>query len=126
MHFSPPLSPVYDSLHAFLLQVLPFGISRLGSSSSDSGGGGGFVAVGSGATTGPRGFSDRGVIGFTVGAGLSVTSCPPGFFSMVGGISVVECLPVVQGGMERNSSNVRTRGLQHFQPVLYIVNQYQW
>ena len=30
--------------------------------------------------------------------------------------STVECLPVVQGGMERNSSNVRTRGLQHFQP----------
>lgn len=31
--------------------------------------------------------------------------------------SVVECLPVVQGGIERNSSNVRTRGLQHFQPM---------
>ena len=30
--------------------------------------------------------------------------------------SVVECLPFVQGGIERNSSNVRTRGLQHFQP----------
>lgn len=30
--------------------------------------------------------------------------------------SVVECLPVVQGGIERNSSNVKTRGLQHFQP----------
>ena len=26
------------------------------------------------------------------------------------------CLPVVQGGIERNSSKVRTRGLQHFQP----------
>jgi hypothetical protein len=30
---------------------------------------------------------------------------------------VVECLPVVQGGIDRNSSKVRTRGLQHFQPV---------
>jgi hypothetical protein len=29
----------------------------------------------------------------------------------------VECLPVVQGGIARNSSKVRTRGLQHFQPV---------
>src|ERR1700722_2848232 len=38
-------------------------------------------------------------------------------FSRTGGRSVVECLPVVQGGMDRNSSNVRTRGLQHFQPV---------
>jgi hypothetical protein len=28
----------------------------------------------------------------------------------------VLCLPVVHGGMERNSSKVRTRGLQHFQP----------
>jgi len=41
----------------------------------------------------------------------------PCFFSTSGGISVVLCLPVVQGGMERNSSNVKTRGLQHFQPV---------
>lgn len=31
--------------------------------------------------------------------------------------SIVECLPLVQGGIVRNSSNVRTRGLQHFQPA---------
>ena len=31
--------------------------------------------------------------------------------------STVECLPVVHGGMARNSSNVKTLGLQHFQPV---------
>ena len=30
--------------------------------------------------------------------------------------SIVECLPMVQGGIERNSSNVKTRGLQHFHP----------
>ena len=30
--------------------------------------------------------------------------------------AVEECLPVVQGGMVRNSSKVRTRGLQHCQP----------
>jgi len=29
----------------------------------------------------------------------------------------VECLPVVHGGMARNSSKVRTRGLQHFHPI---------
>jgi hypothetical protein len=31
--------------------------------------------------------------------------------------AVVEWRPVVQGGMVRNSSKVRTRGLQHCQPV---------
>lgn len=31
--------------------------------------------------------------------------------------STVECLPVVHGGMARNSSKVKTRGLQHFQPM---------
>lgn len=30
--------------------------------------------------------------------------------------SVVECLPIVHGGIDRNSSNVKTRGLQHLQP----------
>ena len=35
--------------------------------------------------------------------------------------STVECLPVVQGGMERNSSNVSTRGLQHFHPKIVEV-----
>ena len=30
--------------------------------------------------------------------------------------STAECFPVVHGGIERNSSKVRTRGLQHFQP----------
>ena len=34
--------------------------------------------------------------------------------------SVVECLPVVQGGIVRNSSKVRTRVLQHFQPNMYV------
>lgn len=31
--------------------------------------------------------------------------------------SIVECFPVVHGGIWRNSSNVRNRGLQHFQPA---------
>lgn len=33
------------------------------------------------------------------------------------GSSSVECLPIVQGGIDKNSSKVRTRGLQHFHPV---------
>lgn len=30
--------------------------------------------------------------------------------------STLECTPVVHGGMAKNSSNVKTRGLQHFHP----------
>ena len=30
---------------------------------------------------------------------------------------MVECLPVVQGGIDKNSSNVKNRGLQHFHPA---------
>lgn len=37
--------------------------------------------------------------------------------------STVECLPVVHGGMARNSSKVKTRGLQHFQPEKLAVSR---
>jgi hypothetical protein len=37
--------------------------------------------------------------------------------------STVECLPVVHGGMLRNSSKVKTRGLQHFQPEKLAVSR---
>ena len=40
-----------------------------------------------------------------------------GLCSDAGLSSTVECIPVVHGGMERNSSKVRTRALQHFHPV---------
>lgn len=103
---------------------MPAGIEASGSSDSSGGGSGfgvldgvgccgaesavaaesGFVVVGNGAKTGTAADEDVGVssgAGFGAGAGVS---------------STVECLPVVQGGMARNSSNVRTRGLQHFQP----------
>jgi len=63
---------------------------------------------------GPREASAAGVIGLEIEVSSEASAC---FFSIVGGRSVVECLPVVQGGMERNSSKVRTRGLQHFQPA---------
>ncbi len=110
---------------------MPFGISKLGSSSSDSGGGGGGVAVCCGANIGPREASGVGVAGLEETGVVSTAS--PCFFSMVGGRSVAECLPVVHGGMERNSSKVRTRGLQHFHPnerlsqhkkVLVITNNF--
>lgn len=41
------------------------------------------------------------------------------FFSISGGKSVVLCFPSVQGGISRNSSKVKTLGLQHFQPSMY-------
>jgi len=41
-----------------------------------------------------------------------------GLGSGAGVSSTVLCLPVVQGGISMNSSKVRTRGLQHFQPAL--------
>lgn len=49
-------------------------------------------------------------VGVTLGSGFGGSG--------VGVSSMVECFPVVQGGIERNSSKVRTRGLQHFQPVM--------
>ena len=78
------------------------------------------MEVGCGAEIGAREASGVGVTGFETGIAASEASgC---FFSRLGGMSVVECLPVVQGGMERNSSKVRTRGLQHFQPDTSLVS----
>lgn len=52
---------------------------------------------------------------FAVGTGGASPSTS-GVGSGNGVSSTVECFPVVHGGIERNSSKVRTRGLQHFQP----------
>lgn len=119
MHFSPSLLPVYDCPHAFRLQVLPCGISKLESSSSDSGGGGGGVAVACGADIGAREAS--GVASDDLEIAMAASELSVCFFSIVGGISVVECLPMVQGGIARNSSKVKTRGLQHFHPDIILV-----
>ena len=116
MHFSPSLLPVYDCPHAFRLQILPCGISKLGSSSSDSGGGGGGVGIACGGAIGALDASSVDVVGF--GTAVAASDASTCFFSIVGGMSVVECLPVVQGGIARNSSKVRTRGLQHFHPKI--------
>lgn len=68
-----------------------------------------------GAETGARDTSGAGVEGL-LGTGVAASEGSTAFFSRVGGMSVVECLPVVHGGMFMNSSKVRKRGLQHFQP----------
>lgn len=53
-------------------------------------------------------------MGFSRGASSSI------FVSFLAGFgvsSIVECLPVVHGGISRNSSKVKTRGLQQSQPT---------
>lgn len=60
--------------------------------------------------------------GFGVGTVSSVGWLCEEFGSGAGVSSIVECLPVVQGGMERNSSKVKTRGLQHSQPVKHVLS----
>lgn len=72
------------------------------------------MALACGTATGAREASGAGVGVLETSVAASEGSVC--FFSRVGGMSVVECLPVVQGVMERNSSKVKTRGLQHFQP----------
>ena len=97
------------------------GISNEGSSVSDSGGGGG----GEGARDCGR--LGRVVvaplmleIGFIFGAGADSGSVSASLGGGAGVSSIVECLPVVQGGIVRNSSKVKTRGLQHFQPRTHL------
>lgn len=92
------------------------GIEIEGSSESGSGAGADAVlGVGRAAAA-----EDIGIV--ALGASFSVTRFANAALSIslgasFGVSSTVECLPVVQGGMVRNSSKVRTRGLQHFQPV---------
>ena len=89
-------------------------MSASGSSESSGGGSGFGVAVGIGccATAG------LGLMGLVTGTGASSGA---GFcvdvFVGEGVSSTVECLPVVHGGIARNSSKVRTRGLQHIHPA---------
>lgn len=61
------------------------------------------------------------------GAGEAAATCcsrtdeaSDSFSGSAGVSSTVECLPVVHGGMVRNSSKVRTRVLQHFQPADHL------
>jgi hypothetical protein len=119
------LEPLYVSLQPRRLHVAPCGIVADGSSDSESGGGAG-EREGVGVASGARdldGSSDESEpfveteTGFG-GAGIGKASSEGACFGAGTGVSsTVECLPVVHGGISRNSSNVRTRGLQHFQPT---------
>lgn len=100
-------------------QVVFGGTGIEGSSESDSGGARDGAAGGAGWDV--RGAGDFWMlllvaIGFG-GGGTSFGFSGSGGGSGLGVSSTVECFPVVQGGIERNSSNVKNRGLQHFQPV---------
>jgi hypothetical protein len=108
------------------LHVAPGGIEADGSSESESGGGAG-DREGVGAATGISGLDGSSVesapfvetaIGFG-GAGAGRLSFKGADWG-TGVSSTVECLPVVHGGISRNSSKVRTRGLQHFQPAVQV------
>lgn len=112
MHFSSSraVDPVYVAPHPFRRHVALAGISRSGSSESGSGVGAGGVGGGMAGEMAER----SGTLVWT-GAGSGGGSATLGG-SGAGVSSTVECLPVVHGGMARNSSKVKTRGLQHFQP----------
>lgn len=104
-------------LHPLLRHAVFGGIGSEGLSESDSGSG--VAARGDGTA----GTACGNLLGARVSAGcvcLTGTGAGASFagtsFSGAGVSSTVECLPVVQGEISRNSSNVRTRGLQHFQP----------
>lgn len=94
----------------------------LGSSSSDSGGGAGAAdAWGAACAAGRRGAG----VGRDSSSDPRLTCVPLGTSGVcvgsgAGVSSTSECLPVVQGVIVRNSSKVRTRGLQHFQPEVFV------
>ena len=100
-------------------QVVFGGIGIEGSSESDSGGARDGAAGGVGWDiwgTGDFWMLLLVVIGF--GGGItSFGLSGSGAVEVWGVLSTVECFPVVQGGIERNSSNVKNRGLQHCQPM---------
>lgn len=90
-----------------------------GSSSSVSGSGWGVpVRATSVSRARAAGMGLRGSGVSSVGGRLAtgVGAAAAGVGAGAGVSSTVEWVPVVQGGMARNSSKVRTRGLQHFQP----------
>ena len=111
----------YPTLQHFRRQVAFAGISRSGSSESGSSATGvGVVAGGVGATareTAGRGGSA--VTGLGGGGTSSAFAAVESFSGSAGVSSTVEWTPVVQGAIFRKSSKVRTRGLQHFQPIIW-------
>lgn len=92
-----------------------------GSSESDSGETG--DGSGAGAAWGARGVGDSWtapLVAMASGGGGTSSGASDGDGGSAFGVSsTVECLPVVHGGIKRNSSKVKNRGLQHFQPVAW-------
>lgn len=78
--------------------------------------------MGVGALMGARGRAGPGEAVVSVLTSLT-SSGSASFFSICGGMSVVLCFPWVHGSMSMNSSKVRTRGLQHFHPVVRTVSR---
>ena len=117
---------VLTTSHPLLLQVAFEGIGSSGLSSSDSGsasilGGGCGTAVRT-AGAGSVGLIETFEIKFAVcEAGDWSAKSVSGLRTSCGVSSMVECVPVVHGGMTRNSSNVRTLALQHFHPSIPIL-----
>jgi hypothetical protein len=109
----------YSCPHPFLLHFAPFGMSLLGSSDSDSasGAGAGAGEARGGCTAGVT-MGIRGTVTSSTGTGAATAAAQSadGFGWGAGVSSTVLWVPVVHGGMARNSSKVRTRGLQHCQP----------
>lgn len=113
--------------HERLLQVVLGGIGVSRSSLSSSRRGSGVEGLGGGAMASSDSLAGAAALGVgfvvpsaVVDMGFSRGALSSSFVSFAAGAGVsstVECLPVVHGGIVKNSSNVRTRGLQHFQPV---------
>ena len=118
-----------DTPHARRRQIAFAGTGVEGSSDSDSGVAGvaGLVgcAVDACGVRGTAGVAVESVPAFSAATLLigMVVGSMSGLGSGGGASSTVECLPVVHGGIVKNSSKVRTRGLQHFQPGNFK-NQY--
>lgn len=99
-------------------------MSSEGSSDSDSGGGGAGAGEADGGGTVAGRLTSEGVlsppptaIGFGAGGSGRLSVSVGSLAGVAAGVSsTVECFPVVHGGISRNSSKVRTRVLQHFQP----------
>lgn len=97
-----------------LLHVAFGGVGVEGSSLSSSSRGSGAAGLGGGAIDERVSVAGLELFETAIGFGFGkLSSVWTGLGSGAGVSSIVECLPVVHGVIVKNSSNVRTRGLQH-------------
>ena len=113
------LIPSEDALQPRRLQVALAGKASKGSSESDSSAAPAEYGI---AADFKGAFTPLASTGVSCATGFGVVSTSASMRELLlrgssaGSDSVVECLPLVQGGMERNSSKVSTRVLQQLQP----------